>query len=83
MLISQLPNIVQKSFCTLDEDMDLTFQMNYVTVFYHVCSLRYQAKIVGKFSEFFLTHPLYLENEVMGNEIKKEIKVKMKYWYEC
>ena len=24
-----------------------------------------------------------MENEVMENEIKNEIKVKTKYWYEC
>ena len=32
-LISQLPNIVQKSFSTSDEAMDPTFKMNYVQVF--------------------------------------------------
>ena len=33
LLISRLPNIVQKSFCTPDEAMDPTFPMNYVPAF--------------------------------------------------
>ena len=33
LLISRLLNIVQKSFCTPDEAMDLTFPMNYVPAF--------------------------------------------------
>ena len=40
LLISRLPNIVQKSFCTPDEAMDPTFPMNYVLAFQHVCSQR-------------------------------------------
>ena len=31
--ISQLPDTVQKRFCTPDGDMDPTFQMNYIPVF--------------------------------------------------
>ena len=38
--ITQLPDIVRKSFCTSDIAMGLTFQMNYVPVVYHVCSRR-------------------------------------------
>ena len=33
LLISRLPNIVQKSFCTPDEAMEPTFPMNYVPAF--------------------------------------------------
>ena len=33
LLISRLPNIVQKSFCTPDKAMDPTFPMNYVPAF--------------------------------------------------
>ena len=39
--LSQLPNIVQKKFCTSDGTIDLTFQMNYVPAVYHVCSQRH------------------------------------------
>ena len=33
LLISRLPNFVQKSCCTPDEAMDPTFPMNYVPAF--------------------------------------------------
>ena len=33
LLISRLPNIVQKNFCTPDEAIDPTFPMNYVPAF--------------------------------------------------
>ena len=36
--ISRLPDIVQKSFCTLNGAMDPTFQMNYVLAFRQVFS---------------------------------------------
>ena len=38
LLISRLPNIVQKLFCTRHGAMDPTFQMNYAVL--HVCNQR-------------------------------------------
>ena len=64
MLISQLPDIIQKSFCTSDGAIDLTFLMNYVTAVYHVCSRRNEAKTVAQVKGgFFLCRPLvYISN---------------------
>ena len=45
LLISQLPDIVQKSFCTPYGAMDLNFQMNYVPAFWHVCSQKNCCKV--------------------------------------
>ena len=39
LLIFQLPDIAQKSFCTSDGAINLTFQMNYVPVVYHVAQV--------------------------------------------
>ena len=58
LLISRLPDILQKSFCTPDRAMDLTVQMNYVTAFWHVCSQKNYAKTVVHFCLVFLGHPL-------------------------
>ena len=38
LLISQLPDIVQKYFCTPDGAMNPTFQMKYVSAILNVCS---------------------------------------------
>ena len=57
--ITQLSDIVQKSLCTSDVAMDLTFQMIYVPAVYHVCSRRNWAKTVAKvLVSFFLFHTL-------------------------
>ena len=40
LLISRLPDIIQRSFCTPDGAIDLIFQMNYVPAFDHVPSQR-------------------------------------------
>ena len=39
--ISRLPDIAQKTTCTQNEAIDVTFQMKYVLVFQHTCSQRY------------------------------------------
>ena len=46
--ISQLPDIVQKSVCTSDGAMDLTFQMSNVPAVYQVCRQRNLAKTVAQ-----------------------------------
>ena len=38
--------------------LDLTFQMNYVTAFWHVCSQKNYAKTAVHFFRGFLGHPL-------------------------
>ena len=40
--------------------MDLTFKMHYVPVVYHVCSRRNEARLLRKFSEFFLLTLYYI-----------------------
>ena len=40
LLISQLPDIVQKCFCAPDGPMDPTLQMKYVPAFYYVYNQR-------------------------------------------
>ena len=57
LLISQLPDIVQKSFCTSDGAIDLTFQMNYVPVFYIFVAREIKQTLLHKFSEFFVYSP--------------------------
>ena len=45
--ISRLPDIAQKTACTQNEAMDVTFQMKYVSAFQDACSQRYYAKTFG------------------------------------
>ena len=40
LLISRLPDIAQKTTCTRNEAMDVTFQIKYVLAFQHACSQR-------------------------------------------
>ena len=49
LLIYRLPDIIQKSFCTRDGAMDLTFQINYVPAFWHVFSEKTYAKTAVHF----------------------------------
>ena len=57
LLISRLPNIVQKLFCTQHGAMDPTFQMNYTVL--HVCNQRNQAKTAALFMKI-LTFSVFL-----------------------
>ena len=52
LLISRIPVMVKKSFCTSDRAMNLTFQMNYVPSFEHICSKKRQ-KLQRNFSDVF------------------------------
>ena len=61
LLISQLPDIVQKSFCTPDGAMDLTFQMNYVPAFWQATR-----KITQKRRCIFFCHPLCLSVSILS-----------------
>ena len=49
LLVSRLPNIVQKTACTRNEDMVVTFQMKYVSAFKEACNWRYQAETAAPF----------------------------------
>ena len=59
LLISWLPDIVKKGFCT--PAMDLTFQIKYVSTLYHVCSQRNHAKTAMHFLWTQCKHFTYLE----------------------
>ena len=58
MHVTLLPDILQKSFCTSDGTMDLTFHMNFVPAVYHVCSRRNEAETGAQVKGGFLFHPL-------------------------
>ena len=75
MLISQLPDIVQKSFCTSDGAMDLTFHMNYVPAVYHVCSWRNEAKTVAQVKGGFFCSTLYLYDKLLHYIFIRKVKV--------
>ena len=56
-LKSQLPNFVQKSFCTAHRAINPTFQMWYVLAFQHVyCQIN---EINAKCKVFFFKQPVY------------------------
>ena len=45
-ILSKVPDMVQKWFCTQNEDMDVTFKMRHVPNFYYYHTQCYEAKIV-------------------------------------
>ena len=57
LLISRLHEIEQENFCTPHGAMDLTYQMNYVPVFLHVCSQRNQGKMAAQVQRVFFASP--------------------------
>ena len=50
LLISQLPDIVQKSFCTPDGTIDPTIQMKYVPAFYMFVAREIKQRLLCEFS---------------------------------
>ena len=61
LLISKLPDIVQKIFCTSDGAMDHTFKGIMCQSSGMFVAREIKQKLQRKFSEFFLLYPLFCE----------------------
>ena len=77
LLLSRLPDIIQKCFCTSDRHMDNTFQMKYLPAFFVTREIKQTSKWV-----FFILDTLWdlvkLLHVLRGVDLKKKINNKKK-----
>ena len=82
MPISQLPDLTQKTTCTQNVAMDVTFHLRYVPVFNNVYILRYKWKNTKILFLRFFVNTLYIECEtsIIDNKGWKMVLSNIEFW---